>query len=247
MAIVEKEPQIGQHQTGHNSGVIHAGIYYKPGSLKAKLCVEGAKLAYEYLDAKRIPYKKVGKLIVACDETEVVQLEELYKRSLQNKVPGVQMINTLEEIQKIEPNCVGVKAIWSPNTGIVDWGLVNRHYGVDFEQNGGKILTEFQVDQFQLEEENGDYPIVITGKDGRQIRSRFVIAAAGLHADKVAQLTNGKQIPKIGILDDYCQAKANNRILSSIPWRVFGVEEGKLPYGSNQHLPGNITGLSFRS
>lgn len=209
MAIVEKESRVGQHQTGHNSGVIHAGIYYKPGSLKAKLCVDGARMAYEYFNQNKIPYKKVGKLIVACDETEVDRLKDLYERSLQNKVAGVQMLNSCEEIQKIEPNCVGLKAIWSPNTGIVDWGLVNRHYCDDFEQNGGKLITEFEVEKFQLEQSDTQYPILITGKDGRQVRSRYVIAAAGLHSDKVAQLTNGKSIPKISKVCNFSKIKSD--------------------------------------
>lgn len=218
MALVEKENELGQHQTGHNSGVIHAGIYYKPGSLKARLCVEGAQLAYEYLDSKSIPYKRCGKLIVACDAVEAGRLDELYDRSLQNKVPGVQLLTSQKEISKIEPNCVGLKyvaliniqmflknpkfrAIWSPNTGIVDWGLVNRSYGDDFQSKGGTILTSFQVTKFdnldQSKQATDKYPIRITSKDGRQLQAKYVIAAAGLQADKVAGLTNGKKIPKI--------------------------------------------------
>lgn len=203
MAILEKESELGLHQTGHNSGVIHAGIYYKPGSLKAKLCVEGARLAYEYCDLKNIPYKRVGKLIVACDKSELDTLYSLYDRSLQNKVPGVKLLKTLEQIQAIEPKCVGLAAIWSPNTGIVDWGLVNRTYGSDFEKQGGRIFTQFEVTKFELNNEDNDhvkqnYPIVITSKNGQQVRSKYVITAAGLYADKIAKLTNGKPIPKIG-------------------------------------------------
>ena len=207
MAIVEKEAELGYHQTGHNSGVIHAGIYYKPDSLKAKLCVEGAALAYQYLDAKNIPYKKVGKLIVATDEVEIKRLEDLWDRALKNNCPGVKYLNSPEEIAAIEPNCVGLKAIWSPNTGIVDWTVVNRSYADDFRANGGEIFTKFEVSAFenksieqQQKKQLEKYPIVIIGKDGRQIRSRFVVTAAGLHSDKVAQLTRGKSVPKIGSL-----------------------------------------------
>ena len=93
ITLVEKEKVLASHQTGHNSGVIHAGIYYKPGSLMAKLCVEGLKRTYDYCDEYDIPYKKVGKLVVATDDLEVTRLEELYSRSLQNQVPDVQMID----------------------------------------------------------------------------------------------------------------------------------------------------------
>ncbi|KAI2801523.1 hypothetical protein BLOT_011077 [Blomia tropicalis] len=179
MAIVEKEAELGLHQTGHNSGVIHAGIYYKPGSLKARLCVEGSALAYQYLEKKKLPYKRIGKLIVACDEIECNQ--------------------TPEEIKAIEPNCVGLKAIWSPNTGIVDWAMVNRSYADDFRSNGGKVLTKFEVSKFRIDEkdEGKEHPLVITSLDGREIRARYVITAAGLQSDKVAKLTQGKKIPQI--------------------------------------------------
>ncbi|XP_027205029.1 L-2-hydroxyglutarate dehydrogenase [Dermatophagoides pteronyssinus] len=203
MAILEKENELGMHQTGHNSGVIHAGIYYKPGSLKAKLCVEGSQMAYKYCDDKKIPYKRVGKLIVACNALEVERLNELYDRSLKNQVQGVKLLQSIEQIQAIEPKCVGLAAIWSPNTGIVDWGQVNRSYGKDFEQKGGKIFNQFQVIKFELKTKSSDndsdnnYPIIISSKNGQQIRSKYVITAAGLYADKVAQLTNGKKIPKI--------------------------------------------------
>ncbi|KPM02267.1 l-2-hydroxyglutarate dehydrogenase, mitochondrial-like protein [Sarcoptes scabiei] len=194
MAILEKESQLGQHQTGHNSGVIHAGIYYKPGSLKAKLCVEGSEATYRFCEEKKIPYKRVGKLIVACDRDEVERLRELYDRSIENKVPGVQLLESPEAIAAIEPKCRGLAAIWSPNTGIVDWGLVNRTYGKDFEERGGKILERFEVVKFDLINDNKErFPISITSKDG-QI---YVITAAGLYADKIAALTNGKKTPKI--------------------------------------------------
>lgn len=239
MALLEKEAELGMHQTGHNSGVIHAGIYYKPGSLKAQLCVEGARLAYDYLEAKRIPYRKVGKLIVALNAQEVDQLAELHERAVANRCAGVQMIDSPEEIARLEPNCVGVKALWSPNTGIVDWAEVNRAYGEDFRQAGGTVLTRFEVTRFRVENDH-QYPISITGKDGQQVRARFVITAAGLQSDKVARMTKGKKLPQIGkpptgsmtvSLDDWLPT-------SSLPRRVSGAEEGEFQSGAHQHLPG---------
>ncbi|OTF71411.1 l-2-hydroxyglutarate dehydrogenase, mitochondrial-like protein, partial [Euroglyphus maynei] len=102
-------------------------------------------MAYEYCDDKKIPYKRVGKLIVACDPLEVERLNELYDRSIKNQVKGVELLHSIQQIQAIEPKCVGLAAIWSPNTGIVDWAKVNRSFGKDFEEKGGKIFTKFQV------------------------------------------------------------------------------------------------------
>lgn len=145
MAILEKENKLAMHQSGHNSGVIHAGIYYKPGSLKAKLCVQGLHLSYEYCDAKKIPYKKVGKLIVATNSLEQQRLADLHQRGIENQVPDLQLLKGVEAIKKIEPYCQGVEALWSPHTGIVDWGLVTQHYGKDFTERGGDIHFNFEV------------------------------------------------------------------------------------------------------
>ncbi|KAJ1480498.1 FAD dependent oxidoreductase-domain-containing protein [Baffinella frigidus] len=125
VAVLDKEPVVGFHQTGHNSGVMHAGIYYAPGSLKAKLCVEGLQLAYAYCDARGIPYEKCGKLIVAVTEDELPGLEQLYKRGVANGVKDLCFMSPAE-FKKVEPHCNGIRAIHSPHTGIVDWGLFAR-------------------------------------------------------------------------------------------------------------------------
>ena len=113
LVILEKEGQIGQHQTGHNSGVIHAVVYYAPGSLKAKLCAEGRQKAYEYCEEKGIRYDKCGKLIVAIDESELPRLEELYRRATANGVPGIELVGP-ERIRELEPHAAGIKGLWSP-------------------------------------------------------------------------------------------------------------------------------------
>lgn len=147
-AIVEKECELAKHQSGHNSGVIHGGIYYKPGSLKAKLCVEGLHLMYDYCNKKNIPYKKVGKLIVATDKLETERLADLYDRGLKNNVPDIKLLKGCEEIQKIEPECIGSQAILSPHTGIIDYVLVTNSYGEDFKNCGGKIYLNFEVNYY---------------------------------------------------------------------------------------------------
>ncbi len=187
------------HQSGHNSGVIHAGIYYKPGSLKAKLCVEGAKLAYDYCDLKKIPYKKIGKLIVAVDEEEVVRLNELYKRGQENGVKDMLLVEQ-NDIKSYEPNCVGLKAIWSPHTGIVDWAQVNESFGEDFKSLGGHIYTNFEAKRFEFDKDSNNYPVRLTDNTGNKtIKARFVVTAAGLHSDRIAKLTAGHKNPRIGI------------------------------------------------
>lgn len=150
MAILEKESILAKHQSGHNSGVIHAGIYYKPGTLKAKLCVEGLRLIYAYCDQKQIPYKKVGKLIVATNELECTRLADLHQRAIQNEVADLKLLKGEKEIQEIEPFCRGLEALWSPHTGIIDYKLVTEHYGKDFRRNGGDIKLNFSVRFFWI-------------------------------------------------------------------------------------------------
>src|SRR5918912_2543441 len=130
LVVLEKEPEIGQHQTGHNSGVIHAGVYYAPGSLKARLCAEGRQKAYEYCEEKGIHYEKCGKLIVAVEEEELPRLQNLWDRATANGVPGLRMVGP-EEIKEIEPHSAGIQGIFSPETGIVNWSQVAQAYADD--------------------------------------------------------------------------------------------------------------------
>ncbi|XP_053671399.1 L-2-hydroxyglutarate dehydrogenase, mitochondrial [Anopheles nili] len=196
VAIVEKEEKLAFHQSGHNSGVIHAGIYYKPGSLKAKLCVEGLHLSYKYFDEKNVPYKKVGKLIVATNPDEVERLNNLYQRALANNVPDVQMVDQAK-IRDIEPYCKGLKAIWSPQTGIVDWGLVTQYYSRDFKAVGGVVYVNFKVTKFTEATNNLDFPIVVRSENGDEIYARNILTCGGLQSDKLAEMTGCSSIPKI--------------------------------------------------
>src|SRR3954447_15769131 len=123
--VLEREPEIAAHQTSHNSGVVHAGIYYTPGSLKAQLCTEGRGKLYAYCDEHGIAYEKCGKLIVALNETEVPALDELGRRARENGVPGLRRLSA-SEIPDVEPNAVGAAALHSPETGIVDFAAVAR-------------------------------------------------------------------------------------------------------------------------
>ncbi len=138
LCVLEQEERIGRHQTGRSSGVIHAGIYYEPGSLKARLCVEGAAALYAYCDEHGIPYEKSGKLVLAVDEGELGRLDELERRGRANSVPDLRRLGG-EEIAAIEPHARGVAALHSPATGVVDFVAVAESYAEDVRGGGGTI------------------------------------------------------------------------------------------------------------
>lgn len=144
VCVLEREPEIGTHQTGHNSGVIHAGVYYVPGSLKARLCVEGAREMYEYCERREIPHERCGKVIVATDATELGRLDELERRGKANGVPGLHRIDAAG-IEALEPHSRGIAGLHSPNTGIADFPAVARAYAHDILEAGGSVATGCDV------------------------------------------------------------------------------------------------------
>jgi (S)-2-hydroxyglutarate dehydrogenase len=191
LGVLDKEPSVGRHQTGHNSGVLHSGIYYAPGSLKAKLCVQGQRELYSYCEQKGIATDRCGKVIVASNESELPRLENLLQRGQANGVEGLEMIGP-ERLKEIEPHCVGVKALWSPNTGIVDFSRVTRAYAEDVENSGGDVLPGYGVNKIL------DRPgRVILQTMAGDVEAQHVIACAGLYADRVARLTGGPPDPRI--------------------------------------------------
>ncbi len=191
VAGVEKEDGFNQHQTGRNSGVIHSGIYYKPGSLKAKLCVEGRKLAWAYCEQKGIEYKQIGKLIVATDESELGRLDDLWERGRKNGVEGLEMLDAAGIAQR-EPHCNGIKAIFSPVTGSVDWGLVSRTYADDAKAAGADFYLGYEVTDIAR---RGGVTILSTPRG--EIQARYVITCGGLYSDKLAKMIGGARDPKI--------------------------------------------------
>src|SRR5215472_6707374 len=140
LAVLDKEPAIGVHQTGHNSGVIHSGIYYAPGSLKARLCTTGARMMYEFCERHNVPADRCGKLIVVTTESELPALDELYRRGNANGVPDLEMVGP-EGVREREPHCAGIQAIWSPSTGIVDFSQVAQAMAKEVTELGGVLLT----------------------------------------------------------------------------------------------------------
>lgn len=190
VAVLEREAGPAQHQTGHNSGVIHGGIYYVPGSLKARLCVEGARLMYDYCDEHAIPYERCGKLIVAVDSSELSRLDDLEARGIANVVPGLRRIGGLE-ITDVEPNAVGLQALHAPNTGIVDYGLVARTLAGDLRSRGVSLRFGTEVTSIR----GGDPAVVQTTQE--PVRGRSVIVCAGLWADRLARRAGAARDPQI--------------------------------------------------
>ena len=182
VAVLEKETEVAQHQTGHNSGVIHAGIYYAPGSQKANFCSTGGVLLREYCDKHNIKYDMCGKLIVAVNDNEVPMLMDLYERGTANGALGLKIIEK-EEITDYEPHSTGVKAIFSPNTGIIDYAEVSKSYATQMMEAGGDLITGTELKS--ISEKDGQ--IYLETTEGT-ITAKKILNCAGLHADRVAKM-----------------------------------------------------------
>lgn len=193
IGILEKEAEVGGHQTGHNSGVLHAGIYYKPGSLKARLCVEGKRRMIDFCESHGVLYQECGKVIVATEARELPGLDELYRRGSANGVPGLRRIDR-DELREVEPHAAGIAALHSPHTGIVDYRQVARAIADDLRQQEVDLLTNHKVMGVR---ERAEALEVQT--DVGAIRARNLINCAGLYADVIAQAmgaaTNVRIVP----------------------------------------------------
>lgn len=181
--VLEKESKVAAHQTGNNSGVIHSGIYYKPGSLKALNCIEGYHLLIEFCKAHQIPFELCGKIIVATSESELTALDNIYKRGVENGLTGLRYINS-EEIKAIEPETYGVKGLVVPQTGIVDYKVVANKYAEVFQSLGGVLMFNQKVVAVNAQAHE------IQVKTSQQsFTTRLMVNCAGLYSDKVAAMT----------------------------------------------------------
>ena len=181
VTVVEADASIAGHQTSHNSGVLHAGIYYAPGSLKAQLCARGKGMLEVFCAEHGIPVEHNGKLVVATSDDELDGLATLYERSLQNRVEGLRRLDR-DQLREIEPAAEGIAAIHSPRTGVVDFAAVSRELAAAVEKAGGVIRTSWPVTRVR----NSVDGCVVDGPDGATIRSRVAIVCAGLQADRLA-------------------------------------------------------------
>ena len=191
VCVLERESEIATHQTGHNSGVIHAGVYYVPGSLKARLCVEGAREMYDYCERRGIAHERCGKVIIATHAGELGRLEELERRGTANGVPGLRRISAAE-IEQLEPHARGIDGLYSPSTGIADFAAVARAYAEDVLASGGTIATSCEVTG-----------VTVAGRSLRLTHSQgateaaHAIFCAGAWADRLAVSAGADPDPRI--------------------------------------------------
>ncbi|HKN95390.1 MAG TPA: L-2-hydroxyglutarate oxidase, partial [Thermoleophilaceae bacterium] len=190
--VLEREPEVGFHQTGHNSGVIHGGIYYAPGSLKARLCVRGAREMYEFCEQHGIEARRCGKLIVATREEELPGLDELERRATANEVPGLRRIGAAE-IQEIEPHARGIAALHSPATGVVDFRAVARALADDVGAAGGELRLGWDV--AAVDARNGD--VRLRSRGGDEVAADTAVFCAGGWSDRLARDAGAGEDPRI--------------------------------------------------
>ena len=193
VAILEKEAELATHQSGHNSGVLHAGLYYAPGSLKARLCRQGKAELEAFAEAHGIPVLYPGKLVVALNEGELARLAEIKSRATANAVEGLEEIGP-ERLRELEPEAAGIRALWSPRTGIIDFRAVALAYADDLRGRGVAIHTARRVTGIDQRSDG-----VVLSTPAGDLQAGHVIACAGLHADRVAAMTgeSGREVPRI--------------------------------------------------
>jgi len=178
--LIEAENKFAPHQTGNNSGVIHSGLYYKPGSLKAKNCIEGRKLMYKFCEEYNILHERCGKIVIAIHDHEIPILHELEKRGIENGLIGLKRISK-EEIKEYEPHADGILGLYVPETGIVDYSRVTEKYVEIIQGYGGKVLTSTKF--LNLVNKNGE--MILETNQG-EIKTRILVNCAGLQSDRVA-------------------------------------------------------------
>jgi L-2-hydroxyglutarate oxidase LhgO len=192
VTVLEKEDRLAAHQTGRNSGVVHAGLYYVPGSLKARLCRRGMGLLREFCAEHGLAYRRCGKVLVALDDAERARLDRIHERALANGVPGVRPL-TPGQLREIEPHVRGVAGLHSPETAIVDFAAVTRRLAADAEARGAKILTGAEVTGIRQD----DGTVEIATATGERHEFDKVIVCAGLQSDRVARLAGDGADPRI--------------------------------------------------
>lgn len=223
LCVVEKEAEVARHQSGRNSGVIHSGIYYAPGSLKARLCLDGSRRLKAYCAERGVPYIECGKVIVATREDELPGLSELYRRGIANQVAGLAQLDA-GSIRQIEPHVTGLRAIHCPTTGIVDFRRVAAALAEDVTAAGGEVVGNFEVS-------------AITRRDGRWrlhsgsavVTGARLITCAGLHADRIAQMTGASPDPRIVPFRGEYWALRSDRV-GLVRGLVYPVPDPRFPF-----------------
>lgn len=221
--VIEKEKEVARHQTGNNSGVIHSGLYYKPGSLKAVNCIRGYNLLIEFCQEHSVPYDLCGKVVVATEAKELPLLKNLYDRGEQNGLKDFKMLKA-EELKEFEPHVKGLAGFFVPQTGIVDYKIVAEKYADEIRKSGGQIILGEKVVNIVSEVKN-----IFVETDQSSFRCSILINCAGLYSDKVARLSsqniNVKIIPFRG---EYYKIKKDREYL--VKNLIYPVPDPNFPF-----------------
>jgi (S)-2-hydroxyglutarate dehydrogenase len=235
--VLERAPEVATGQTGRNSGVIHAGIYYAPGSLKARMCVAGARALYAYCEERGVPFERCGKVIVARNEAEVPRLDELERRGRENGVPGLRRLDAAE-LRELEPHCRGVAALHSPSTGIIDFAAVARSLARDLEAQGVPVVTGCGVKG--VEQRPGR--IALLHSQG-ETRARFAVFCAGAGSDRLAVAAGAPHDPRIvPFRGAYVYLRPERREL--VRSLIYPVPDPSLPFLGvhlSRHIDGQVS------
>ena len=232
VVVLEKEPVVANQQSGHNSGVIHSGIYYTPGSLKARACVAGHRAMQEFCQDQGIPFELCGKVIVALDKSELPRLEDLYRRGIANGVQGLEIIGP-ERLRELEPYAAGTKAIYSPQTGIADFVKVAQAYALDIQQCGGEIITGCKVTTLS---NKGNQTLLLCSQTSTharnmqvEIEARYVITCGGLQSDKLSKMSgNNPSARIIPFRGDYYVLRPEKRHM--VRALIYPVPDPRFPF-----------------
>lgn len=223
VTILEKESAIAQHQTGNNSGVIHSGIYYQPGSLRALNCIRGYNLLLEFARNENIPFDICGKLIVATREDELPRLQAIYERGVQNGLGGLRQME-VSEFRKIEPHVAGIQAVYVPQTGIIDYGEVSKKYAEKIVAAGGKIRLNSKVTAIR---DNATGLMIETGSE--KTEAKFLVNCAGLYSDKIAQLCGLRpEVQIVPFRGEYYVVKKEREFL--VKHLIYPVPDPNFPF-----------------
>ncbi|HEY1662839.1 MAG TPA: L-2-hydroxyglutarate oxidase [Verrucomicrobiae bacterium] len=223
LLLLEKEPKLAAHQTGNNSGVLHAGLYYKPGSAKAQCAVQGLRQMVDFCQTHGIAHEQCGKIVLATEESELPRLDNLWKRGNENGLEGLRKL-TPEQIKEIEPHAAGIAAIHVPQEGIVDYPAVCEKLGELIRQNGGEIRLGARVEK------------IVPGPDGRTLettagnfQSKFVVTCGGLHSDRLVSASGQKPSAKVvPFRGEYYVLKKERQFL--VRNLIYPVPDPKFPF-----------------
>lgn len=223
IGLLEKEQQVSLHQTGNNSGVIHSGLYYKPGSLKARNCIHGYHLLIDFCTRHEIPFERCGKIIVATDESELPALQTLYNRGNENGLTNLTRLSA-EQLKEYEPHVAGIAGIHVPQTGIVDFALIAQAYAREFQRLGGTLLLGEKVTDLKPERKQ---TTIVTDKT--TYTASVVINCAGLYSDKVARMSSSAVDVKIvPFRGEYYKLRADKEYL--VRNLIYPVPDPNFPF-----------------